>query len=147
MPTGGVVLDGGLNLPNGDTTPITAQKGEFVLNKQQQGRLYGALFGNDDIISRSNINGPAFIKPVQQTSSVGKQDFNINFGGSLTLKGDRGMSTQINASDFAKNQEFMNMLYQNITRALDKRGQFGVGYDKNSGAMMSGYATQVGRLA
>lgn len=144
---GGIV--GGGN-DSSDSVFARLSHGEMVLNQEQQARLFAIANGASEVEARptgegTKISKKDFVSNLlfggHKEPSVGPKSIDININGTLKLTGNGG-SANFDVKELAKNKEFMDMMFRYITEQMDRKGQLGVGSNKNSSIATRGYGME-----
>ena len=156
MATGGIVGESEKPLPGEtvDTALAKVAPGEMVINQAQQGKLWSWI--NDkggDVVSKPVAGVASIIKKGLSGGlgllkngigeNAGAQNISVNINGTIKLVGD-GNVGKIDARELAKNKEFMDMIYRHVTSQMDRKGQLGIGTNKNSSLATRGYGIESG---
>ena len=142
----GAIIGGGND--SNDSVLARLSHGEMVLNREQQSRLFAIANGASNVeakptgsktsISTESQNHSSF---AAQNYSVSPKSIDININGTLRLTGN-GTTANIDMNELANNKEFMDMMFRYITTAMDRKGQLGVGSNKNSSIASRGYGME-----
>ena len=144
---GGIV--GGGN-DSSDSVFARLSHGEMVLNQEQQARLFAIANGASEVEARPTGEGTKISKKDfannllfggPKEPSVGPKSIDININGTLKLTGNGG-TANFDVKELAKNKEFMDMMFKYITEQMDRKGQLGVGSNKNSSIATRGYGME-----
>jgi len=154
--SGGIIGDSKEKIPGESTDTAIAQvaPGEMVINQAQQGKLWSWI--NDkggDVVSKPVAGVASIIKKGLSGGlgllkngvgeNAGTQNISVNINGTIKLVGD-GNVGKIDARELAKNKEFMDMIYRHVTSQMDRKGQLGIGANKNSSLATRGYGIESG---
>ena len=155
MATGGIVGASEKPLP-GETVDTALAKlapGEMVINQAQQGKLWSWINKGSEIVSKPVVGTASIIKKGLSGGldllkngvgeNAGTQNISVNINGTIKLVGD-GNVGKIDARELAKNKEFMDMIYRHVTSQMDRKGQLGIGTNKNSSLATRGYGIESG---